>query len=107
MQHLYGFGTVLCYQGLNTLSYKAFAGMTATKMAVDLRRLQLHAGRSSVSTVARTPGTWTPTASSLLVQQLPLLVVCMAQSDAPAGLLWNVLTHKKQLNSSQFFLKRC
>lgn len=37
-RHLCGFETV-CYQRINTLSYLAFARMTATKMAVDLRRL--------------------------------------------------------------------
>lgn len=98
---------MMCFQGINTLTYMSFARMTATKMAVDLRRLQLYAGRSSASTVARAPGTWTPTASSLLVQQLPLLVICMAQCEAPAGNFWNVLTHRKQLKSIiNFLLKR-
>lgn len=58
MMHPFGFGTS-CYQGMDTLGHNSFARMTATKMAVDLRSLQLHAGRSSAPTVPRVPGTWT------------------------------------------------
>lgn len=77
--------------------------MTATKMAVDLRRLQLHAGRSSAPTVPRAPGTGSMTASSLLVQHRPLLVICTALRGGQAGILI-VLTHEIKLMFVSNFL---
>lgn len=58
--------------------------MTATKMAVDLWRLQLHAGRSTASAVPRAPGTWTLAAASLPVQQRPLPVGASRRSGVSA-----------------------
>lgn len=73
-------------------------------MAVDQRRLELHAGRSSASTRARAPGNLNPD-SFLSAGATAPSAGCLhgPQGEAPAGHLWNLLMHRKSLKLINIF----